>query len=925
VFKKTLLLSVLTLIALLSVAQTVRLNGRVINAKNEPVSGATISIEGRQGKLPADVEGRFVIQLEIGKKYIITVSGAGYSTKTLDEVEVKQGEDNSILITLESKGALQEVVVKTSVKKETTSALLNLQRNNTALSSGVSADFIRRTPDKNTGEVLKRVSGASIQDNKFVVIRGLADRYNAALINNAQLPSSEPDKKAFSFDVIPSVLIDNIIINKTATPDLPAEFAGGLVLIQTKDVPGKDLLSVGFSLGYNTQSTFKDFFSNERGSTDFLGFDNLRSLPDQFPKRNDYNALGKLSNGEQLQGNFSRLLSSDVYKQVQSSARPIQSYNITYGIGRKLKNGGTFGLISGITYRNSQLVYDVNRQINDFTGTVERQFLDKQHRYATTLGALFNLSYSFKKTKLAFKNLFNQNYEDNYYLRSGTNEIDDLEVNFRSSYLNQRSLYTSQVELDQQLSTSGIRLKLNGNFSYNFKSQPDLRTSSYARSIGATDPYRLIQDETSRFFSDLKDFSYGGGGSLNIPFNIKGEKQTFKAGGSTLIRIRDFKSRIFRYRQVGGPNSLGELPYDEVFRPQNISENGFILSDETSNEDKYFGVSIINAGYAMFDNKLGEKVRLVWGVRAENFQQFLTTVRSDLKRVIVDTDKWDFLPSVNFSYSINKENVVRLAAYQTVARPEFREIAPFSFFDFEQNYSVSGDTSLKRSLILNFDARYEWYPKAGEGISLGVFYKDFTNPIELRALAAGSVRRYQFQNAKDAQTFGVELEMRKGLAFMGKAFENMSLFSNFTYIKSDVSLTGQGSTGTATNFSRPLQGQSPYLINAGLQYTGKNGKLSSSLLYNRIGQRLTLVGGKDQLIYDIYERPRDQVDFQLAYKVMNKRGEFRFTVADMLNQPYYFYENINDKAAFQKGTDRVWYNYTPGTTVSIGFTYDFKK
>lgn len=924
-FKKSLFLSVLTLITLLSVAQTVRLNGRVINAKNEPISGATISIEGRQGKLPADVEGRFVIQLEIGKKYVITVSGAGYSAKTLDDVEVKQGEDNSILITLESKGALQEVVVKTSIKKETTSALLNLQRNNTALSSGVSADFIRRTPDKNTGEVLKRVSGASIQDNKFVVIRGLADRYNAALINNAQLPSSEPDKKAFSFDVIPSVLIDNIIINKTATPDLPAEFAGGLVLIQTKDVPGKDILSVGFSLGYNTQSTFKDFFSNERGSTDFLGFDNLRSLPDQFPKRNDYNALGKLSNGEQLQGNFSRLLNSDVYKQVQSTARPIQSYNITYGIGRKLKNGGTFGLISGITYRNSQLVYDVNRQINDFTGTVERKFLDKQHRYATTLGALFNLSYSFKKTKLAFKNLFNQNYEDNYYLRSGTNEIDDLDVNFRSSYLNQRSLYTSQVELDQQLSTSGIRLKLNGNFSYNFKSQPDLRTSSYARSIGSADPYRLIQDETSRFFSDLKDFSYGGGGSLNIPFNINGERQTFKTGGSTLIRIRDFKSRIFRYRQVGGPNSLGELPYDEVFKPQNISENGFILADETSNEDKYFGVSIINAGYAMFDNKLGEKTRLVWGVRAENFQQFLTTVRSDLKRVIVNTDKWDFLPSVNFSYSINKENVIRLAAYQTVARPEFREIAPFSFFDFEQNYSVSGDTSLKRSLILNFDARYEWYPKPGEGVSLGVFYKDFTNPIELRALAAGSVRRYQFQNAKDAQTFGVELELRKGLAFMGKAFENMSLFSNFTYIKSDVSLTGQGSTGTATNFSRPLQGQSPYLINAGLQYTGKNGKLSSSLLYNRIGQRLTLVGGKDQLIYDIYERPRDQVDFQLAYKVMNKRGEFRLTVADILNQPYYFYENINDKAAFQKGADRVWYNYTPGTTVSIGFTYDFKK
>lgn len=925
-FKKTALLSVFTLITLFSLAQTVRLNGKVINSKNEAVSNATITITGVQGRAAsADIEGRFILQLEIGKKYTITVSGAGYSAKTLDDIEVKTGEDNSITITLEAKGNLEEVVVKSSVRKETTGAVLNLQKNNTALSSVISADFIRRTPDKNTGEVLKRVSGASIQDNKFVVIRGLADRYNAALINNAQLPSSEPDKKAFSFDVIPSVLIDNIIINKTATPDLTAEFAGGLVLIQTKDVPGKDVLSVGFSLGYNTQSTFKDFYSNERGSTDFLGFDNQRSLPGAFPKRDAYNALGKQSNGEQLQGDFSRLLKSDVYKQVQSTARPIQSYNITYGIGRKLKNGGSFGLISGITYRNSQLVYDVKRQVNDFTGTIERQFFDKQHRYATSLGALVNLSYSYKKTKIAFKNLFNQNFEDNYYLRSGTNEIDDLEVNFRSSFLNQRSLYTGQLELDQQLTKSGIKLKLNGNFAYNWKSQPDLRTSSYARNVGSTDPFRLIQDETSRFFSDLKDFGYGGGGSLIVPFAIKDEKQSFKAGGSTLIRIRDFKSRIFRYRQAGGPNNLTALPFDQVFQPQNISENGFILSDETSNEDKYFGVSIVNAGYAMFDNKFGEKVRLVWGVRAENFQQFLTTVRSDLKRVIVNTEKWDFLPSINFSYSINKQHVIRLAGYQTVARPEFREIAPFSFFDFEQNYSVSGDTSLKRSLILNLDARYEWYPKAGEGISIGIFYKDFTNPIELRALAAGSVRRYQFQNAKDAKTFGVELEIRKGLSFMGTAFENMSLFSNLTYIKSDVSLSGQGASGTATNFSRPLQGQSPYLINAGLQYTGKSGKLNASLLYNRIGQRLTLVGGKDQLIYDIYERPRDQVDFQLAYKVMNKRGEFRLTVADILNQQYYFYENIDDKKAFKNNTDRLWYSYKPGTTVSIGFTYDFKK
>jgi TonB-dependent receptor len=905
--------------------ETIRLNGKILNDKNEPVASATVGINARGRQIAADVEGRFVLQLEPTKKYTLTVSAAGYSSKTVEEVIVKQGEDNTLIIVLEAKGRLQEVVVKTSVRKENTAAVLNLQKNNTALSSVISADFIRRTPDKNSSDILKRVSGVSVQDNKFVVVRGLADRYNAALINSALLPSSEPDKKAFSFDVIPSVLIDNIIINKTTTPDLPAEFAGGLVQIQTKDVPGKDILSVGVSFGFNTQSAFRGFISNKGGSTDFLGLDNQRALPGSFPKRDDYNALSKQLNGTELQGNFSRQLPSNVYAQQQATALPIQNYNITYGIGRKLKNSAVLGLISGITYRNSQLIYDVKRQVNDFNGTTERQFFDKQHRYTVSTGALLNLSYSYKKTKLSFKNLLNQNFEDNYYLRTGTNEIDDLEVDFRSSFLNQRTLYASQLEAERKLTSSGIRIKLNGNFSYNWKSQPDLRTVSYARNVGSTSAFRLIQDETSRFFSNLKDYSYGGGGSFIVPFNSWGENQTLKAGVSTLIRLRDFNSRIFRYRQVGGTSSLGELPYDKIFEPQNISENGFILADETSNEDKYFGISILNAAYAMMDNKLGENVRLVWGIRAENFQQFLTTVRSDLKRVIVNTTKRDILPSVNFTYSFTPTQLLRLAAYQTVARPEFREIAPFSFFDFEQNYSVSGDTTLKRSAILNFDARYEWYPKAGEGISFGVFYKDFTNPIELRALAAGSVRRYQFQNAKKAQTFGVELEIRKGLNFIGKVFDNVSVFSNLTYIHSEVSLSGQGASGLSTSFSRPLQGQSPYLINTGLQYSNKNGNLSSTLLYNRIGQRLSLVGGKDQLIYDIYERPRDQVDFQLAYKIINKRGELRLTVSDILNQQYYFYENINDRKAYQKSSDRIWFGYTPGTTVSVAFTYDFKK
>ncbi|HEU4472408.1 MAG TPA: TonB-dependent receptor [Flavisolibacter sp.] len=906
-------------------AQSIRFSGRIVNDRNEPVAGASVRISGTSTGTTTSVDGTYALNLTPGNKYTIEVSAIGYVAKSISDIDVTAGGVNELNIVLETASKTQEGVVvrATSRRQESTNALLNFQRNNSAVSSGLAADFIRRTPDRNTSEVLKRVSGASIQDNKFVVIRGLSDRYNSAYINNAQFPSTEPDKKAFSFDVIPSALIDNIIINKTATPELTGEFAGGLVQITTKDVPAKDILSVGVSFGFNTNSTFKDFASNRRNSTDWLGFDDgTRSIPSGFPT----NRQGYSSKNLATQAGLSRLFSSDVYNQESSRAAPIQTYNLIYGIGRKLKNDATFGLVSGIIYRKGDLLYSVGRQFGERDiSTINRSFTDEQNRYAVNLGGMLNLSYAKGKTRVSFKNLFNQNYEDNYYTRTGIDNDRQTDVQFYSSYVNQRSLYTSQLELDRQLTSKGIRVRLNGNFAYNWKTQPDLRTVSYFKSLGSNEEFKLSYDETNRFFSDLKEFGYGGGGQLIVPFKLGKEAQTMKAGGSTLIRIRDFKSRNFRYVPASAEAELlRSLPFDQIFRPENISENGFVLDETTQNEDKYFGVSVLNAGYLMFDNKISSSLRVVWGARAENFQQVLISRRSDLQRIVLDNEKWDILPSVNFVYSLNPKNNIRLSASQTVARPEFREIAPFSFFDFEQNYAVSGDTTLKRSKIFNADIRYEWYPRAGESISFGVFYKNFNDPIELRARNRNP-SRYSFQNADEATTYGFELEARKGLEFLGTAFSNFNLFANLTYIQSEVKLGGTTSGGQAVNFDRPLQGQSPYLINAGLQYNSDKGGLSGTLLYNRIGQRLTLVGDPVLEVYDIYERPRDQVDLQIAKRILNNRGELKLNLSDLFNQQYYFYENIDDKKAFKSSSDRRFSAYTPGRTFTLGFTYDFIK
>ncbi|MBC7827036.1 MAG: TonB-dependent receptor [Chitinophagaceae bacterium] len=907
-------------------AQSVKLNGKVINDKNEPIPGATVSVQGLNRPVAADIEGRFSVTLEPGKQYAITVSSVGYSTKLVEDVSVKANEDNEVTIVLESKSTLTEVVVRTSVRRETTSALLNLQRNNTAVSSGISADFIRRTPDKNTGEVLRRVSGTSIQDNKFVIVRGLSDRYNSAYINGAQLPSSEPDKKAFSFDVIPSAMIDNIIINKTATPDLSGEFAGGLVQIQTKDIPTINQLNFGVSFGFNTQSAFKDFISNERGSTDWLGFDDQRELPTIYPKK--YLAFNRLKNEDQIA--VAKSFNDQAYKEHQSTALPIQQYNLTWANAIKGKDGSSFGSVLGVTYRSQKLLYEATRDLYEkgVNGQAFFDYTDLQNKYTINLGAIANIAWTKGKHKIAFKNLFNQLFDDNYYTRTGINTENLQDVSLRSSVLNQRSLYTTQLEGTHQINWKDIKFTWNLNYAFNNKQQPDLRVQTYGKSIGTNTPYsiNLRGNNTNRFFSDLKDNAFGYNVAASVPFNLGEQKQSVKIGGSATVRLRDFKAIILGFTDPSD-NNLLTLPYDQIFLSQNFGGNGFELSTDLQNpQDKYYGVSALSAGYIMFDNKLGSNVRLIWGSRFENFEQFLKSNQAGTdKAQVINTDKFDVLPSINLTISPNAKTNIRIAASRTVARPEFREIAPFTFFDFEQLASTAGSPGLKRSSILNGDIRYEWYPKAGELLSLGVFYKDFTDPIELRLNSASVAtrRQYQFQNAENAQLFGVEAEFRKSLSFLSANtawLEKFYFNGNVSVIISEVTLGNVDASGNKLpSTQRPLQGQSPYLINAGFQYDGEKGT-NVSLLYNRIGQRLALVGNDD--FGDIYEKPRDLVDFQIGQKIIKNKGELRLTVSDILNQPYVTYENRNNKKIYESSIDKIFTSYKPGINITLGFTYN---
>jgi outer membrane receptor protein involved in Fe transport len=329
---------------------------------------------------------------------------------------------------------------------------------------------------------------------------------------------------------------------------------------------------------------------------------------------------------------------------------------------------------------------------------------------------------------------------------------------------------------------------------------------------------------------------------------------------------------------------------------------------------------VLNAAYGMMDNKVGP-FRFIWGLRAENFQQLLTSKDQTGLRNTKLTEKWDYLPSINMIINAGDKQNVRLSASRTVARPEFREIAEFAFYDYEMNYGVKGDTGLLRSSILNYDVRYELYPKAGEAITLGAFYKDFTDPIEFRLdpSSNGDSRRYFYQNAVSATTLGFELEVRKGLDFISQTLKNFSFFGNYTYIRSEVVFKDLNAGNKEVKANRPLQGQSPYLINAGLQYNGSS--FNASLLYNKVGERLTLVGNEE--FPNVYERPRNQLDLQLSKKVLAGQGELKINFADILNNAFYFYENVDEASAYKEGVDRLFNAYKPGSTITVGFTYDF--
>ena len=908
--------------------QTGKIAGTITDRKTgETLIGLTVKINNTNNGVSTDVNGHYIIGALSPGKYNITFSYVGYQSKNITDIDVAAGATTNLDVVMEeaASNSLAEVVVTASAKKESLNALYAQQKNSARVSDGISAESIRKSPDKNTSEVLKRVSGTTIQDNKFVVVRGLADRYNSASLDNGVLPSTEPNRKAFSFDIVPSTLIDNIIINKTATPDLAGDFAGGSVQIFTKDIPDRNFVSFGGGYSYNTQSTFKNFQSGSRNTSDYFGFDNgLRALPDNFP------STTKVENGLSPDKNIASLsaLQNDFSK---NNGNSFLNQNYQFSVGRVKdfeKTNNRLGAIFSLTYRNSQ---------NANTGIVRKyhvfDYIDDQYKFATNIGVLANFAYTFKNSKITLKNLYNRTLEDQYTYRTGTNLQTSGDNKFYAFDLMQKHLIKTALEGDHKIGDKNSKLKWTLGFGNVINDQPDQRKVNYKRNdsdIENPNAYsagvQTVGKENTRLYSYLFENVYSAEANYSKPVTFLRNKATLKVGISSNYRKRDFDVRFLGFQLAkdttgGGSNEYEEIkkrPLETLYGTDLINQSKYILKEVPNDGDLYDANSLISAGYMMMDSKLGKKSRIVYGVRVESFNLNLNTKRT---KNLVSQSFTDFLPSVNYTYSLNDKTNLRAAYFRTLARPEFRELAPFAYYDYERASNVQGNHLLQRSLIDNVDLRFEYFPSAGQIISVSTFYKKFTNAIESSILDANTTPDISYFNSKNAFVYGVEFEFRRNLEFLGTQglYKNTTFYTNLSLIKSEVK---NPDIDNLIEKKRPLVGQSPYVINAGLQHSTLNNLLNLNLLYNRIGRRITNAGG--QQFPSVYEAPRDMLDFQLGYKILKSKGELKFNASDILNNnnTLYFDKDLNKRYS-ANSTDETIGRYRTGSNYSLSFNYSF--
>lgn len=917
-----------------SFAQSGFIKGNIQDAKtNEAIIGAVVSVKGTTLGTSADLEGNFELpKLSVGK-YTISVSFIGYKVLTLQNVDVYPNQTTLLNLKIEQDTqVLEEVKVVGQRMTFSDVSVITEIKQAEVVAVGISAEQIGKTQDRDAAQVIRRVPGVTIYDDRFVNIRGLNERYNTVMLNDAISPSTEVDTRAFSFNLIPSGAIDRMIVYKSPSADLPADFSGGVIKVYTKTVPDGNKFQVGFQTNYRSGTTFQTVTDYAGGSLDWLGFDDgTRKLVSSFPsQRQIVSSPTSKENITAFQG------LSDYYNPIQKTLLPDIRANVLYTKKIRL-SFADFTNYTSLNYSNTQNAY-MNQPIvfkryeNDvFAENLPNDFSDKVYQNNVRIGLMSNFALLINnKNKIEFRNLFNQLSTKETTSRGGaTDNVYALAGN--SFRFDSRSIYSGQLSGTHDLSE---RKEINWNVGVGITNRVEPDTRRFVQSkVNATDEFQLnvptqsspTLEQSSRFFSTLNEyvgmasgyFENKLGENLENPIKIK-------TGFYAELKSRDFQARWFGY--VNPFRVSTNVSPDVFFAPARITSEGTYLNEGTNYDDQYSAQNINTAAY--FTTTIPYKnFKLTAGARGEyNIQSLDSYKRGSGRPVNVELTKFNVLPSTNLSYNFSDKSLLRGAWGITLNRPEFRELAPFTYYDFNLNASKTGNPNLINATVNNFDLRYELYPSKSELFSVGIFYKSFKNPIEQVIRYSGSGVNFSYANVDVANSKGVELEVRKNFdnVFENAILKRFNLLVNASLIQSSVKST----TGTSSFGERQLQGQSPYIVNTALFYNDTKHGFQVNVIYNLIGSRIVYVGDKNAdnpngLYPDQYELPRNMLDFSIS-KTLSDKIDLKAGVQDVLNNPYRIYQdtNLNGKINRNliKGQDDLIQSYKVGAYYSLGLT-----
>ncbi len=930
-------------IAPLALARQGAISGIVVDARNgSPVIGAEVRVQGAEAGGKSDLNGLFLINVDAGR-YQVEVHRDGYQSEVVTGVDVASGGDQNLGIVLnpssKTESVRTEVVAENDMVGTTTpqlpivgdvdvaptsytevvtvaaeasdateEAMLIERKTADDISDGIGRQEISKTADSTSAGVMRRVTGVTLQDNKYVYVRGLGERYSQTTMNGTTIPTTEPEKRVVPLDLFSANLLQKITVAKSYSPDKPGDFAAGMVEMETLDYPSNFTLSVSFGGGYSADVTGAPI-ATYGGALGFLGSGG-QSAPAGLPS--DRVTRGGLLGGgytaEELQS-FSNLFVG-TWEPTMEEAPLDQSYSLTVG-----NSWGRLGLVLSGSYSNA---YDYTEEEQTYYSLGLGGVLDQDHDYDfqisdQTVRQGIVANFAFKATdnhQLKWRSFLTEVASSEARSFDGfNNDAGNLVQDNRLRYENENIL-TSQLSGDHFFAAGG---PAGGLFDWKLaysegKRDGNLREVLYERQ---GDTYVLADESQSGFllFNDLTDQILEGTGNWSTLFYTDRFSGNVKVGGSYTGRERDFQSRRFRYVPQTGHRLDLTLSPEELFVPENFGRRGFLINEETRATDSYTGAHDILGGYVMGDVTMGDW-RLVAGARLEQSEQEVTTFDLfDIDRTPITTvnDETDVLPALNVNYTWNSRTNLRVAYSQTVNRPEFRELAPFEFTDVIGGRPVVGNPNLERAKIASYDLRWEFFPTSGEVIAASVFYKNIDQPIE-RVLEATAQIRTSFANAEEANNWGAELEFRRNLAFLSESLEFLSLSANYTWVDSEITIPGEGNILTTLN--RPLSGQAENVFNTAIEASPGSWGTTLRVLYNYTGEKISDVGALG--IPDIIEEARDTLDLVWLQDLGAWANGMRFKLSG---------ENLLDEERSWTQGGLLQRRYSPGREFSLSFSY----